>query len=157
MEENLRPDHYLETLFGLKERDYTQYSPLTLAYIGDAVFELAVRTVLVREANRQASKLHKEASSVVRAPAQAKMLSCILPHLTEQEAAVCRRARNAKPATKAKNATLGEYMEATAFEAVIGWLYLEKQYNRALYLIELAMTESGHRKKGTENDGSKRQ
>ena len=144
MEKNLnRPDDLLEDLFHLKEKDYSQYSPLTLAYIGDAVFDLAVRTVLVRRANRQPHKLHQAASKVVSAPAQAAMAAVLYPVLTQEETDVFRRGKNAKPATGAKNASHADYMEATGFEALLGWLYLTRQYTRLLELIEKGITESG--------------
>ena len=120
MEEDLTT--LLDKLFDLPRRDYTQYSPLTLAYLGDAVFDLVVRTVLVRRVNMQAEKLHRLASSIVCASAQAEMIRALLPSLTDEELAVYRRGRGSKPYHTAKNASREDYLEATGFEALIGYL-----------------------------------
>ena len=125
----------VEDAFGLPERDYSQYSPLTLAYIGDAVFDIVVRTVIVRRSNMQAAKLHKLASSFVNARSQAELIKKLLPYLTEEEAAVYRRGRNSRPEHTAKNAARDEYLEATGFEALVGFLYLQKRYERIMELI----------------------
>lgn len=135
-EQDLLP--LLGSLFELPQRDYTQYSPLTLAYLGDAVFDLIVRTVLVRRVNMQAEKLHKKASSLVCAPAQAEMIHKLLPSLTEEERAVYRRGRGSKPMHTAKNASREQYLEATGFEALVGYLYLQGRYKRLLELIRQA-------------------
>ena len=129
----------IDEIMKLPQRDYTQYSPLTLAYIGDAVYDLIVRTVLVKRANMQTAKLHRDASSCVNAGAQADMLRRLEPLLTEEEKSVCRRGRNAKPAHTAKNASRGEYLEATAFEALVGYLYLQGRYERLMDLLQTGL------------------
>ena len=126
----------IDELFGLRQRDYSQYSPLTLAYIGDAVYDLVIRTMLVKRANMQTAKLHRDASSYVNAQAQAALLHVIDPELSEEERSVCRRGCNAHPGHQAKNATREEYMEATGLEALIGYLYLEGRYERLTGLIK---------------------
>lgn len=145
MEESVRaPWEYLGERFGLEEKDWSQYSPLTLAYIGDAVYDLVIRTVLVKRVNCQTAKLHQRATALVKAGAQAEMIRALLPHLTEEEAGVYRRGHNAKPYNTAKNATRREYLEATGFEALLGYLYLKKEYARLIDLIHLGLEESGH-------------
>lgn len=127
--------------YGLPDKDWTQYSPLTLAWIGDTVFDMVVRTVLVKKANRQTERLHKEATAVVNARSQAQAAERLLPSLTEEETAVYRRGRNADPHHNAKNAGRTQYLEATGFEALLGWLYLERRYDRILELIKTAYPE----------------
>jgi len=121
--------------FGLQEQDIRTYSPLTLAYIGDAIFELVVRTVLVDRRNTQPEKLHKAATKVVKAETQALMIEALKEELTEEELAVFKRGRNAKSATKAKNATVSQYRRATGFEALMGYLYLKGDLERMIELI----------------------
>ncbi len=121
--------------FGLQQQDIRTYSPLTLAYIGDAIFELVVRTVLVDRRNTQPEKLHKAATKVVKAETQALMIEALKEELTEEELAVFKRGRNAKSATKAKNATISEYRRATGFEALMGYLYLKGDLERMIELI----------------------
>lgn len=135
---------YLSECFGLPRRAWDQYSPLTLAYLGDAVYDVLIRTVLVKRANMQTAKLHGKASALVRAGAQAKLVAALQPYLTEEEAGVYRRGRNAQPCHTAKNASRREYLEATGFEALIGYLYLKGDIRRLIDLIRLGLKESGH-------------
>ena len=122
-----------------QERDASQYSPLNLAFIGDSVFELVVRTILVEQANRPVRELQRRAGRILSAAMQAQMAEKIVPLLTEEEEAIYRRGRNAKPHTKAKNATLSDYLKATGLEALIGYLYLKGEDDRARALIRLGM------------------
>ena len=122
-------------MFGLPEKDWKLYAPLTLAYIGDAAYELVIRTVFVKKADCQTQKLHRQVTSLVSARTQAKMIEYLIPDLTETEASVYRRGRNSKPYTKAKNATMQEYLKATGFEAVMGYLYLCEDFDRMNELI----------------------
>lgn len=138
MEESL---NYLKEVFQLPEQDIRTYSPLTLAYIGDGIYELYIRTILVSRGNCQAGKLHKRASRLVKAPTQALMAECLESELTEEEEAVYKRGRNARSYTVAKNATVGQYRKATGFEALMGYLYLTGQYNRMIDLIRKGMDE----------------
>ena len=115
------------------------YSPLTLAYLGDAVFELAVRSKLVSHANMQVNKLHKQAINYVSAEAQCAAAEKLLPSFTEKELKIFKRGRNAKPHSMAKNATVKEYLEATGLEAVIGYLYLNREYERLTELIKAVL------------------
>ena len=125
----------LDRFMDLPSRDWSQYSPLTLAWIGDTVYDLIVRTVLLKRANMQTDKLHRMASALVNARAQAKRMEEILPSLTDRETSIFRRGRNANPAHTAKNAERSEYLEATGFECLIGYLYLDRQYDRLLELV----------------------
>lgn len=126
-----------------KRQDVRGYSPLTLAYIGDAVYDMVIRTLVVERANRPANALHRITVKYVSATAQAKMADALTERLTEEELAVFRRGKNAKPHTMAKNATAAEYLKATGFEALIGYLYLTDQMERLLSLVRAGIEESG--------------
>ena len=128
--------------FGLEEQDLRTYSPLTLAYIGDAIFELIVRTVLVERKNTQAEKLHKAATKIVKAETQALLIEALKDELTDEEMAVYKRGRNAKAVTRAKNATMSEYRRATGFEALMGYLYLKGDMERMIKLIRLGVEKA---------------
>ena len=117
MEESLT---YLKEQFELPDVDVRSYSPLVLAYIGDGIYELVIRTAVVGQGNRQANALHKKTSTYVKASAQAAMMEAILEDLTEEELAVYKRGRNAKTVSMAKHATMHDYRHATGFEAQIG-------------------------------------
>ena len=132
---------FLKETFDLHSQDMKTYSPLTLAYIGDAIYELVVRTVLVERGNTQVKKLHQRASRLVKASAQSAMIEILKPHLTEEEMSVFKRGRNAKAATMAKNATMSDYRRATGFEALMGYLYLTEQWERMLELMKIGIRE----------------
>lgn len=129
----------LRDTFGFADKEINTYSPLTLAYIGDAVFDLVIRTLVVEEGNCPPSRLHKKTSAIVKAGTQARMMETLLPLLSEKEAAVYRRGKNSKPYTMAKNATRHDYLAATGFEAVMGYLYLTEQTPRMLELIRTGL------------------
>ena len=121
-------------------------SPLALAFVGDGVYELMVRERLVCQANRPVNELHKQAVAMVRAEAQAAAMDAILPRLTEEEAAVFRRGRNAHPARRVpQNASVEEYHQATALECLFGWLYLKGDGARLRALFEEAVKEEADR------------
>lgn len=128
-------------LFELENTDIRTYSPLTLAYIGDAIYELVIRTILVEKGNTQVNKLHQRASKLVKASAQSAMIEKLKPHLTDEEMGVFKRGRNAKSFTMAKNASMSDYRRATGFEALMGYLYLTEQWDRMLELIKIGITE----------------
>ena len=111
-------------------------SPLTWAYIGDCVYELYVRTKLVNETNLKPHYLHIEAIKKVKAKSQAETLNKIYEELTEEEKDIVRRGRNAENHHLPKNANVQEYMYATAFEALIGYLYLTKQEKRLKQILD---------------------
>lgn len=139
MEESLDFLQQIKDSFGLKEVDIRTYSPLTLAYIGDAVYDLIFRTMVVGKGNTSANKLHNKTVQYVKAPAQAQLIESILNRLTEEESSVYKRGRNAKPYTMAKNATMAEYKKATGWEAVVGYLYLQGRMERILELIQIGL------------------
>ena len=129
--------------FHIKPMDAGMYSPLVLAYIGDAVYEIMIRTKVVNEGNEQVNKLQKKSAALVKAGTQAKILMEIEDELTETEHAVYKRGRNAKSASMAKNATMKEYRMATGFEALVGYLYLSEQYDRLAKIVALGLSRLG--------------
>lgn len=126
---------YFEEKFNIKDIKLNQYSPLVLAYIGDGVYEMLIRTLIVNEGNMQVNKMHTKAKNFVKASGQAQIYYSIEDKLSEEEISVYKRGRNAKVVTKAKNATLNDYRTATGFEALIGYLYLKKDFTRMVDLI----------------------
>lgn len=136
MEESVSLLNQIKDTFQCKDADVRALSPLTLAYIGDAIYDLVIRSVVVERANRSANDLHKKTVKYVKAEAQSKMIQELLPELTEDEEAVYKRGRNAKSYTTAKNASMSDYRKATGFEALMGFLYLTNQTDRMLYLIK---------------------
>ena len=129
----------MKELFHLEDQDIRSYSPLTLAYIGDGVYELIIRTILVKKGNCPVNRLHKKASSLVKASAQSGMMEILEPLLTEEEKSVYRRGRNAHSATIAKHATMADYRRATGFEALMGYLYLKEDFSRILELVHAGL------------------
>lgn len=131
----------LKELFHLEDQDLRSYSPLTLAYIGDGVYELIIRTILVKKGNCPVNRLHKKASSLVKAGAQSAIMEVIEEELTPEELNVYRRGRNAHSPTMAKHATMADYRRATGFEALMGYLYLKEDYTRMLTLVRMGIGE----------------
>ncbi|MBQ7780823.1 MAG: ribonuclease III [Lachnospiraceae bacterium] len=131
----------IKETFAVKEVDVRAYSPLTLAYIGDAVYDIIIRTVVVERANQAANVLHKKTSSYVKAQTQAAMIEALLPELTSDEEAVYKRGRNAKSYTTAKNASIADYRKATGFEALVGFLYLMDDTDRILHLVKTGLAK----------------
>ena len=131
----------LKELFHLEEQDLRSYSPLTLAYIGDGVYELIIRTILVKKGNCPVNRLHKKASSLVKAGAQTAIMEVIEEKLTPEELSVYRRGRNAHSPTMAKHATMADYRRATGFGALMGYLYLKEDYPRMLTLVRMGIGE----------------
>lgn len=132
-------ENYMELIleeFHLPEPDLKNYSPLTLAFLGDCVYEIAIRTMVVYQGNAAANKLHKKSSSYAKASAQSVMIVSLKDELTEEEMTIYKRGRNAYSATRAKNATMSDYRRATGFECLMGYLYMKKQYKRLVYLIK---------------------
>ena len=117
----------------------SQMSPLTLAFIGDCIFDLVVRTIVVENGNAPVNKLHNRAAHYVKAPSQMIMLNLIKDELTEEEMAVYKRGRNAKSYTTAKNATKIDYRMATGYEALIGYLYMMDNMDRIFYLVKYGL------------------
>ncbi len=134
--EGIRFAGFLRDSLQLNTTDLKTYSPLTLAFIGDSIFDLIVRTAVVEDGNAPVNKLHKRASELVKAKAQAELYHQIKELLTEEETAIFKRGRNAKSFTSAKNAGVLEYRTATGLEALMGYLYLSDQMDRLLELIK---------------------
>lgn len=143
MEESITILDAIKRDFGCKEVDIRTYSPLTLAYIGDAIYDLVIRTIVVERGNSTANKLHRKAVAYVNARVQAMMIDALEDELSEEEESVYHRGRNAKSYTSAKNASVIEYRKATGLEALCGYLYLQGRQERMLYLIREAIVRTG--------------
>ena len=130
---------YMNELFQMEEVDIREYSPLTLAYIGDCIYDLVIKSLVINAGNKQVNKLHQETSRLVQASAQSLMMRTMQEHLTEEEHAVYKRGRNAKSVSPAKNQSITDYRRATGFEALLGYLYLKKDYKRLLDLVKIGL------------------
>lgn len=136
-------NEYLNDKFNIEAKDIRTYSPLTLAYIGDSIYDLVIRSILVNKGNIPVNKLHQRASQVVKAQTQATMILALMDELTDEEKDWYRRGRNSKPHTKAKNASTMDYLEATGFEAVMGYLYLTDDMDRICELVNRGIELTG--------------
>ncbi len=116
----------------------------TLAFIGDAVFELLSRSYVLEHGSKQPDRLHKHNTAIVNAAAQSAMFGVIQDKLSEEELSIYKRGRNASTATTAKNQTIGDYRRATGLEALFGYLYLTDQKDRARELFELGTKALEH-------------
>ncbi|MEY8391709.1 ribonuclease III [Lachnospiraceae bacterium] len=134
--------YFLEK-FGMESQDVRSYSPLVLAYIGDAIYDLVIRSLVVGKGNTHVNNLHRQASRLVKAHTQSELVKALMPELTEEELVVYKRGRNAKSPTIAKNATVGEYRRATGFEALMGYLYLEDNMDRIMELVLYGLGKIG--------------
>lgn len=119
------------------ENDINQLSPLVLAYIGDSVYEIFIRTFLVSDSKASVHTLHKRSIQFVKAKAQSDKIHRISEFLTEDEQNMVRRGRNAKSGTIPKNADVVEYKYATGFEALLGYLYLKKDFVRLMEILKM--------------------
>lgn len=131
--------------FELTEKDYRTYPALTLAYIGDGVFDVVIRTVVILKSGKQVNDLHRQTSRIVKAETQAAMIQGLLDNelLTEEEKSIYKRGRNTRSHTVAKNASVADYRKATGFEAVMGYLYLTRQTERILELTTKGFAYAG--------------
>lgn len=152
---------YFKKTFQVEHGRPSDYSPLALAYIGDSIFDVMIRTMEVSRSNRQVNKYHNDVSKIVCASSQAKMMRAIKDRLTEEEHAIYKRGRNANFNTKAKNSSMTDYRNATAFEAVLGYLYLKEDFERLTDVVKMALdvledntfdTNSGVNESTTVND-----
>ena len=123
----------------MEELDVNQMSPLVWAYIGDSIYEQYIRNYLVTNTKYKPHKLHIEATKFVKAAAQAKILQSIENDLTEEEKEIVRRTRNTKNHHLPKNSNVQEYMYATAFEGLIGYLHLSKNEDRLNEILALSL------------------
>ncbi|WP_349671425.1 ribonuclease III domain-containing protein [Lacrimispora sp.] len=137
-------DYFADTL-QLKKVDITSYSPLALAYIGDAVYELIIRTKVMNHGSTQVNNMHKKSARLVNAKAQADIIRSLVEgeELTEEEITVYKRGRNAKSATTAKHATVADYRTATGFEALCGYLYLSGKLERLIWVVSRGLNRIG--------------
>lgn len=122
---------------GTVKEKLKKMNALTLAYMGDSVFELLVRQYLILDTNKKPDALHKSAIKIVNAEFQAKVSNQVQKMLTDEEMSVFRRGRNSKPGTKPKHATSYEYSNATGLEALFGWLYFMQRYDRITELFSV--------------------
>lgn len=147
MEESIKtePDFlaYCKDSLKLQAVDPCSYSPLALAYIGDAVYELIIRTKVINRGSMQVNKMHKKSSSLVKAEAQANLIKILANELTPEEESAFRRGRNAKSATVAKHASMIDYRMATGFEALVGYLYVTEQFDRIIALVTCGLERIG--------------
>ena len=130
---------YIHTVFNIVEVDIQTYSPLNLAYIGDCVYDLVIKSIVLGGGNRQVQKLHQDTSKLVQASTQSKMMRTMQEVLTEEELKVYKRGRNTKTVSPAKNQSLTDYRRATGFESLIGYLYLKKEWKRMIDLIKIGL------------------
>lgn len=142
-------EHYIQKIPGMSKIDTKECSPLVLAYIGDCVFDLIIKTMAAGRGNRPVHKLHEETSRYVKASAQSFMMRSMQEHLTEEEHAIYRRGRNSRTVSPAKNQSITDYRRATGFEALIGYLYLRREYERLTELVALGLESMEN------NEGSK--
>lgn len=136
MEKDIDLAAQIRNAWNLPDTDIKTYSPPALAYIGDAVYDLLIRTYVVETGNAPANKLHKSTIKLVSATAQAQLYHRIEGKLTEEEMAVFKRGRNAKSFSSAKNASIQDYRIATGLEALIGYLYLSGRTGRLMELLK---------------------
>ena len=134
---------YYKQCMKLEPVDANSYSPLVLAYIGDAVYELIIRARVINQGSMQVNKMHKHSAALVKASAQAQLIKALQEELTEEELAAYKRGRNAKSATMAKHATMIDYRMATGLEALVGWLFLTEQYARLVELVSRGLVKAG--------------
>ncbi len=125
----------------IPEYDTKSLSGLSLAFIGDAVYELFIRNYILSKGEARVKTLHKDCVRLVNADFQADMMDVLLPVLTEEETAVFKRGRNAHSGHTPKNKSEAQYHKATGFEALIGFLYLKKDYDRLSYLFSLILEQ----------------
>ncbi len=125
----------------LSKTEAKQYSPLTLAFLGDAVYSLLVREMLLKTANRPTNALHKDSIKLVNANCQAGMIKKVLPELTEDEEAIFKRGRNAHSGHVPKNQSDADYRYATGLETLYGYLYLIGDFERILYIFNISTGE----------------
>jgi ribonuclease-3 family protein len=125
----------------LSKTEAKQFSPLTLAFLGDAVYSLLVREMLLKTANRPTNALHKESIKLVNANCQAEMIKKVLPLLTEEEDAIFKRGRNAHSGHVPKNQSDADYRYATGLETLYGYLYLIGDFERIMYIFNISTGE----------------
>lgn len=142
MEKSIKEQY--EESFHVKPVQPIEYSSLSLAYIGDCIYDVLIKTMVVSQCNRQVNEYHQIVSEYVKAKAQSELIDFMMPKMTQEEIDIYKRGRNAKSYTKAKNATVNDYRRATGFEALIGYLYLEGNMKRIIELVSFGLEEEKH-------------
>ena len=132
---------FINVHMNLSSIDVNTLSPLVLAFIGDGVYDLVIRTIVVEKGNARVKNLHKQCSDLVKAPAQTKLYKNIKDELTTEEMNIFKRGRNTKTKTQAKNASKASYRTATGVESLIGYLYLTNRFSRILELIKIGLNK----------------
>lgn len=142
----------IEECFALPKQDLRTATPLTLAFVGDNVYDLIIRTILYEQGKRKLNSMHKQKSDLVKASAQAELAEYLLGEnlLTEEEADYYRKGKSAKPLSHAKNAGITEYRKATGLECLIGYLYLSDREGRAIELCKLGLAGLATKNKAKE-------
>lgn len=131
----------IHTFFPKEETDIRGYSPLKLAYLGDAVFEIIIRTIILEEIGGPVKNLHRRTSEIVNAASQAKLILAIQDSLTEEERKIFRHGRNAKTSSVAKHADIHDYRNATGLETLFGYLYMTGRSLRAVELLKTGLEQ----------------
>ena len=139
MEENLSIIKEIHQQFGEIKNDIRAYSPLTFAYIGDAVYEMVIRTLVVEKGQQAVHALHKQTTKIVCAATQAAMIDALQDIMTPEEQDIFRRGKNSKINSSAKNMSLEDYRKATGFEAVCDYLYLQGQTARIVEMVRTGL------------------
>ena len=132
----------IDSIFLTDEKDIRSYSPLTFAFIGDAVYEILVRSMIVRRGNAPVSRLNHQADEIERATRQSAIITAVEADLTEEEHQIYIRGRNAKSPTRARHASVADYRRATGLEALVGYLYLTGRLARAAELIRSGIEQT---------------
>lgn len=143
MEENLSIINELHKRQGEPQIDLRTYSPLTLAYIGDAVYEMVMRTIVVERGQQAVHALHKQTTQLVCAKTQADIAEALMDVMTDAEQDIYRRGKNSKINSSAKNMSLEDYRKATGLEAVCGYLYLQGETSRVVELLTQGLERLG--------------
>ena len=137
MKQPYNPLDDIHQYFPHKEKDIRSFSPLKLAYLGDAVYEIIVRTLIIERTDGPVKNLHQHTSSLVNAGSQSQLIQNLMEDLNEEELQAYRRGRNAKTSSVAKNADIHDYRHATGLETLLGYLYLTGQFSRAVELCRI--------------------
>lgn len=141
METRIEPglDALIRRTFALPEVPLNEISPLALAYLGDCVYDLILKTKVLQEENVQVGKMHTVVSRYVNAKAQSEIMRILQPQLTAEEHTVFKSGRNTKSVSPARHQTITDYRRATGFEALVGYLYLAGRYERLLELVRIGV------------------
>ena len=129
----------IKNSFELEDTDLRTYNPLSLAFIGDSIYETIIRTLVVEKGNKSVNAMAKEKNTLVNATKQSEIGEFLKDYYTEEEAEIYRRGKNAKTANHSKSAAYSDYHKATGLEAVFGYLYLSGRIDRCIELLTIAI------------------